>query len=69
MVALALATLIERPVGPLVPDALQGLELVNTGAWGLLCYAATQLLAFAIVAGIRDECENVTLENSFWPQV
>ncbi|CAB1105005.1 unnamed protein product [Ectocarpus sp. CCAP 1310/34] len=61
VVALALATMIERPVGSLVPDVLQRQELVKTGAWGLLCYAATQLLAFAVVAGIKEECENVTL--------
>ncbi|CAM9380990.1 unnamed protein product [Ectocarpus sp. 13 AM-2016] len=55
VVALALATMIERPVGPLVPDVFQRQELVKTGAWGLLCYAATQLLAFAVVAGIKEE--------------
>ncbi|CAM9611650.1 unnamed protein product [Scytosiphon promiscuus] len=55
VVALALATIIERPVGNFVPDALQRLELANAGAWGLLCYAATQLLAFAVVAGIKEE--------------
>ncbi|CAN0568839.1 unnamed protein product, partial [Ectocarpus sp. 12 AP-2014] len=55
VVALALATMIERPVGPLVPDVLQRQELVKTGAWGLLCFAATQLLAFAVVAGIKEE--------------
>lgn len=52
--------MIERPVGPLVPDALQRLELANAGAWGLLSYAALQLLAFAVVAGIKEECESVT---------
>lgn len=62
MVALALVTVIERPVGPLVPIALQRVELATTGAWGLRCFAAIQLLAFAVVAGIKEECENVTLE-------
>eukprot|EP00903_Cladosiphon_okamuranus_P012321 g11553.t1 len=55
VVALALGTVVERPIGRLVPDALQRLGLVNTGAWGLLCYAAIQLLAFAVVAGIKEE--------------
>ncbi len=55
VVALALATVIVRPVGPLVPDAFQRRELANIGAWGLLCYAATQTLAFAIVAGIKED--------------
>ncbi|CAM9596797.1 unnamed protein product, partial [Pylaiella littoralis] len=55
VIALVLATVIERPVGPLVPDALQRLELVNIGARGLLAYAAMQLLAFAVVAGIKEE--------------
>lgn len=67
VVALVLATVIERPVGPLVPDALQRLELVNIGARGLLAYAAMQLLAFAVVAGIKEECESVTLEIMLFP--
>lgn len=70
VVALALATVIERPVGPFVPDAFQRRELVTTGAWGLLCYSGTQALAFAIVAGIKEKCEKVTLEvvsgPAFW---
>lgn len=67
VVALALATMIERPVGPLVPNVLQRLDLANIGARGLLCYAATQLLTFAVVAGIKEECENVTLETVSGP--
>ena len=69
VVALALGTVIERPVGPLVPDAFQRRELVDTGARGLLCFAATQALAFAIVAGIKEEREKLILQVVSGPPI
>lgn len=42
---------------PRLPAFVQHIQLVQAGAWGLLIYAFFQMLAFAIIAGIKSSCE------------